>query len=243
MRTHPLPRLVLPVIAVAALVGCTPGSSATPRPASVSPSPSPVAPSASATPSASASTTGRVPNAWLLVGQSGSRELHLVMAATGEVDQMGVPDGAPAADWRRVVTATTDGTTTLVQDQIVQPGLGGPTLRLDGAWRLPTVGLDPVPAGRSLDGSTIVLVEPAEATPGRSRFAIVEHWLMDAVQTAGDTPFRLARIVDLPGDFEFDALSPDGRILYVVQHLDASAGGGTTRSERSTSGPASCATR
>jgi hypothetical protein len=45
------------------------------------------------------------------------------------------------------------------------------------------------------------------------------------VSTDPGAPLRLARIVELRGAFEYDALSPDGRILYVVEHLDASAGG------------------
>ena len=231
MRTHSRLHPVLLGVASVAIVACGPSATTTPRPsASAAPlvggSASPAASAgAGPSPSASASTTGRVPDAWLLVGQAGRPRLQLVMAQTGEVQEMTVPDGVPAEHWSRVVTATADGSSTTVRDEIVQPGTGGPQLRLDGAWQLPTVGLDPLPVGRSLDGSTIVLVEPADATPGRSRFAIVEHWLMDAVQIAGDTPLRLARIVDLPGDFEYDALSPDGRILYVVQRLDATVGG------------------
>jgi hypothetical protein len=159
------------------------------------------------------------------VGRAGQADLHLVEAASGEIDAMAIPDGVPSERWRRVVTATAAGGATVVRDEIVQPGFGGPEFQLEGTWRLPSVGLDPVPVGRSVDGSTIVLVEPPDATPGRSRFAVLQHWLMDAVQTAGDAPFRLARIVDLAGEFDYDALSPDGRRLYVVQHLEAAAGG------------------
>jgi hypothetical protein len=58
-----------------------------------------------------------------------------------------------------------------------------------------------------------------------SRFAIVNHFLVDRIQTAADTPLRLERVIELPGAFEYDTLSPDGRILYVIEHLDATAGG------------------
>jgi hypothetical protein len=55
--------------------------------------------------------------------------------------------------------------------------------------------------------STIVLVEAdAPAGASTSRFAVL---------TRGEP----ARIIELPGSLEFDALSPDGSILYVVEHL------------------------
>ena len=76
------------------------------------------------------------------------------------------------------------------------------------AWRLPTVGMDPTPVGVSNDGRTIVLVETTRPARGPSRFALIDR-------TAVATP----RIVELPGEFEYDALSPDGSILYVVEHL------------------------
>ena len=62
----------------------------------------------------------------------------------------------------------------------------------------------------SADGSTIVLVEAedAKAKAKTSRFAIVARTL-DAKP----------RIVELAGAFEYDALSPDGSLLYVVEHL------------------------
>ncbi|HEY3163685.1 MAG TPA: hypothetical protein VGJ71_04960 [Candidatus Limnocylindrales bacterium] len=228
MLTRSRLHLVLLGIASIAIVACGPSATATPRPtASASPPGSSTGPagSPSTPPSPAASTSGQVPKAWLLVGRAGQPRLELVMAETGEVQEMTVPDGAPADLWHRVVTATPDGSSTIVRDEIVQPGNGGPELSLTGTWSLPTVGLDPLPVGRSLDGSTIVLVEPSDATPGRSRFAIVEHRQKEAVQTSGDAPLQLARIVDLTGDFDYDALSPNGRILYVVQHLDAAAGG------------------
>ena len=163
--------------------------------------------------------------AWLLVGRRGDSDLRLILSTTGEV-ALGVPSGSPRSNWDRVVTATPDGATTVVRDVMVQPGLGGPQVRIEGHWRLPTVGLDPLPTGRSLDGSTIVLVAGGYDPGARhSRFAIVEHHALGSSSSVGDAPLRLVRVIELPGAFEYDALSPDGRILYVVEHLDAVAGG------------------
>jgi hypothetical protein len=220
MRTDPLPRLVLAGLAILTVVGCSAASTPKPNAASHPPTAAPTSAPASAAVEAA------VPNAWLLVGRPGQPDLHLVEAASGEVEEMAIPDGTPATDWRRVVSARVDGAETLVRDDIIQPGLGGAELRVAGHWRLPTVGLDPVSAGRSLDGSTIVLVEGAyNPDAGLSRFAVLQHFTLGAVQTAGDAPLRLARTIELPGAFEYDALSPNGAILYVVQHLDGEAGG------------------
>ena len=228
MRTSPLPRLVLVAAATIATAGCN--VAAAPSPSAATPSGTARAGSAS-TPSITGgspdTSDGGAPAAWLVVGRAGEAGLHLVMATTGEV-AMDLPSGSPRSgtSWDRVMTATVVGDATIVSDTVIQPGLGGPELRIDGHWRLPTVGLDPLPAGRSLDGSTVVVVEGAyDPARARSRFAIVEHHLLDEVSTVSDAPLRLVRIVDLPGAFEYDTLSPDGRILYVVQHLDGDAGG------------------
>jgi len=229
MRPHRPISLALASLIAAAAIGC--GSAVRPSGPAGDPPPTSAAVTASgpaeASPTAGASKPLAVApaEAWLLVGRPGVPGLQLIRSATGEVD-LDLPAGSPRSDWQRIASATIDGAATVVSDTAVQPGLGGPEVRIDGRWRLPTVGLDPIPAGRSLDGSTIALVEdPAGRTPGLSRFAIVEHALAGAVQTAGDAPLRLARIVELRGAFEYDTLSPDGRILYVVEHLDASAGG------------------
>jgi hypothetical protein len=229
MRTISLPRLLAIGLTILVLAGCQAAAPATPEtpPASGTVPSSPADPSAA--PTAHPSVVAEQARAWLLLGRRSEPDLQLVLSTTGEVG-LDIPAGTPRATWERVVTATGDGDTTIVRDLVVQPGFGGPELRVPGRWQLPTVGLDPIPAGRSLDGSTIALVEraydgSADDSPGLSRFAIVEHHLGTTVQTAGDAPLRLARVIELAGHFEYDALSPEGRILYVVQHLDDTAGG------------------
>jgi DNA-binding beta-propeller fold protein YncE len=57
-----------------------------------------------------------------------------------------------------------------------------------------------------------------------TRFAIVQH--VEGNQPTGTrtAPLRLTKVIELRGSFEFDALSPDGSILYVVEHLAGQAG-------------------
>lgn len=146
------------------------------------------------------------PDAWLVVGQAGVEGLQVILASTREL-LYELPLGVPGETWGNIVTATPAGSTTSVEEITIQPDLPARTRSVDGAWRLPTLGTDPLPAGVSADGSTIVLMEDgAEANATTTRFAVLAH-------------SEDARILELSGSFEYDALSPDGSILYVVEHL------------------------
>ncbi|HEY7970139.1 MAG TPA: hypothetical protein VID95_09095 [Candidatus Limnocylindrales bacterium] len=162
-------------------------------------------------------------NALLAVGRSGAKDLEVIEATSGH-SFLRLPAGAPDASWGHVLSTSTAGGSTTVRTLVVEETADARELRIDGDWQLPTVGLDPVPAGRSADGSTFVLVQPrtdpyaTSATP--SRFAIIHAPVPPAVGT-----LELGRIIEVPGHFDFDALSPDGSVLYVVEHLDVAAGG------------------
>ncbi len=145
-----------------------------------------------------------------MVGRPGEPDLRVTLASTGE-ELIKLPLGVPDATWGHLVTVTPKRPNSLIEDLVVQPGFGGPVRSVEGAWQLPTVGLDPMPAGVSADGSTVVLVEDlpdGAAARSVSRFAIVERSLRSE-----------PRIVELPGVFDFDTLSPDGSILYVAEHV------------------------
>ncbi len=59
--------------------------------------------------------------------------------------------------------------------------------------------------------STIVLVEdPPGGKAGTTRFAVVRRDPMGGSASS---------VIELTGSFEYDAISPDGSILYVVEHL------------------------
>lgn len=212
--THRTSSLASLAIVVGLLASACSGASTTPsatRPSTIPASPS--AP-ASASPSGAAAAAS---DAWLVVGTAGKDGLEVILASTREKDY-DLPVGVPDATWGRLIVATPGGADTRVQALIVQPGFGGASQSVPGAWRLPTIGADPIPAGVSADGGTIVLV-PAVA-PGaaasssaaatESRFAVVDGALD-----------RAARVISLAGAFEYDAISPDGKSLYVVEHLPA----------------------
>jgi hypothetical protein len=66
--------------------------------------------------------------------------------------------------------------------------------------------------GLSPDGRLLVLVEPPQygGLRQQSRFVVLSTAKLARVST-----------VTLPGEFGFDAISPDRRILYVIQHASS----------------------
>lgn len=87
---------------------------------------------------------------------------------------------------------------------------GGPLRerRLRGAFSLPAVAYDGSPGGLSADGRTLVLISPRLRYPRRrTSFAVVDTGRL-----------AVRRRLGLKGDFSFDAISPDGRLLYLIQY-------------------------
>jgi hypothetical protein len=89
---------------------------------------------------------------------------------------------------------------------------GGTLLRstfLDGRFTIPAVAYDGSASGLSADRGTLVLIRPRARFPRRrTSFAVVDPQRM-----------RLRKVVRLRGDFSFDALSPDGSSLFLIQYL------------------------
>ncbi|HEV8546013.1 MAG TPA: hypothetical protein VGQ64_06945 [Candidatus Limnocylindrales bacterium] len=182
-------------------------------------------PSGSSNPNATAQASAaaaRPPDAWLVVGRRGEAGVEVVQARTGEREYE-LPLGAPTdSKWGELVVATSDGGQTTVKSLVVQPGFGGGTRVVDGRWRLPTIGDDPVPVGVSFDGSTVVLVEDTDnSARSTSRFLVLDRSSMFLNSPHPAT----AQVIELAGSFEFDALSPNGRVLYVVEHLSTGPAG------------------
>ena len=204
--TSPIAGLLVAVLAVACSgTGKVPPSGATPSQTTGS------------DPSARTTATPRsvpVGSTWtdpvLVIGRVGQDDLEVVRARTGE-RFFRIPWGAPDATWNRLINVSATSASTVVRDVDV-PELSSTSQIIEGAWRLPTLGADPTPVGVSADGKTIVLVEErAKSASGdgpTTRFAILHRPLSAKV-----------RIVKLAGSFEYDTMSPDGAVLYVVEHL------------------------
>jgi len=149
------------------------------------------------------------------VAEAAKDGFEVIAADTGE-HFMSLPAGIPVTGWKRLLTAApANGKTRLglfTLENIDNPV----SLTIDGTWRLPTIGDDPQPVGLSADTSTQVLVEDSagSATPSTSRFTVVPASLKGKAQ-----------VINLAGNFEYDAISPDGRKLYVTEHLAAPPAG------------------
>lgn len=81
-----------------------------------------------------------------------------------------------------------------------------------GLWGIPLVTWNNDTGGISADGARLVLAQNPNGAllPSRTRFAIV-----DPVRV------RVRSVVVLKGAFSFDAISPDGRWLYLIEHTSA----------------------
>jgi hypothetical protein len=80
-----------------------------------------------------------------------------------------------------------------------------------GSWGIPLVTWNITYGGLSHDGKTLVLARPpAAGLAHQSRLLVLDA-----------TTLRPRRQVGLRGDFSFDAISPDDRTLFLIQHTSA----------------------
>jgi hypothetical protein len=149
--------------------------------------------------------SGRQAPADLVYAADAGRGRLQVVGAGGRVLRT-LPAGVPSPDWRTLYVAGGGASRTTVEAVDVASGRVLRSTTIAGRFRLPVVGTAGVPDGLSGDGGTLALANLA-GTP-LSRFAILR------------TDFaKPPELVDLPGDYEFDALSPDGTRLFVIEHL------------------------
>jgi hypothetical protein len=81
---------------------------------------------------------------------------------------------------------------------------------LQGQWGIPIVAFDGSKGGVSHDGKVLVLAQPPIGRMRRvSSFAVLSTRGLEPLQT-----------VVLRGSWSFDALSPDGKTLYLIEHVN-----------------------
>jgi hypothetical protein len=116
---------------------------------------------------------------------------------------------APNGNTRYV--AVPDGSRTVVAQILVRNGAVLRSLSLNGLYGVPYVTNNGTVGGLSFNGRVLVLAAYAGPVPSRlgrtSRFAVVDikRW-------------RPGKLLRLRGDLSFDALSPKGRMLYLIEH-------------------------
>jgi hypothetical protein len=80
--------------------------------------------------------------------------------------------------------------------------------RINGRWSVPPVTIEGATTGLSADGRVLVLARPERSFPPTSTALAV----LDARR------LLVRRHIELPGFFTVDAISPDGRWLYLIQY-------------------------
>ena len=81
----------------------------------------------------------------------------------------------------------------------------------DGTYTVPAIAVDGTASGISADGGTLALINPRQTFPRRT----TAFRIYDAEKLRRD-PVEL----ELKGDFSFDALSPDGETMYLIEYTD-----------------------
>jgi hypothetical protein len=117
-----------------------------------------------------------------------------VVARSGGVRYVTIPAGAKTVLAR---VRTSDG-------QIVDSRL------LPGRFTIPAVAYDWSAGGLSADGRSLVLIEPRQSFPRAStRIATIDV----------GRGLRPRRTITLLGDFSFDAISPRGSLVYLIEYV------------------------
>ena len=121
-----------------------------------------------------------------------------------DVGQQGV---TAAGSPDRYVTIN-DGDWTIVERVARNGGRVLAWQKILGTFTIPAVAYDSSASGLSADGSTLVLIQPRQAFPrARTTFA-----LFDARKLS------LERTFTLRGDFSFDAVSPRGKKMFLINY-------------------------
>jgi hypothetical protein len=80
---------------------------------------------------------------------------------------------------------------------------------LQGTFTIPAVAYDGSASGLSADGSVLVLIQPRASFPrARTSFGVFDARRL-----------RLLEVLRLQGDFSFDAISPSGDRIYLIEYL------------------------
>jgi len=123
-------------------------------------------------------------------------------------------EGVVSADGSsRFVTLTTSGKTVVMR--IASDGGEVEDYRvIDGNYTVPAIAVDGTASGISTNGMTLALINPRRTFPRSSTsFQIFQA-------SKSDKLFQNRQSIRLDGDFSFDALSPDGETMYLIEYTD-----------------------
>ena len=149
------------------------------------------------------------------------RAVGLVLAVSATMPAAAMADGLPVVgiDGGRAGIPSAGGDTRFVTRKAGVntrvSELGGPERAtvvrsrvVRGRYTIPVVAFDGTASGLSADGRTLVLINPRRRFPRtRTAFAVLDTRTL-----------RARTMLAFEGDYSFDALSPDGRWLYLIQY-------------------------
>jgi hypothetical protein len=124
----------------------------------------------------------------------------------GLVSQVGAGVASHDGAYHYVVVPNGKGGTLLEKIQVARTQVYW-WLRLRGSWGTPTIGYDAIGQGLSRDGRTLVLASTSGPYVSPSTFLVVDP-----------RHAKVLRTIALRGAFSFDALSPNGARLYLIQY-------------------------
>ncbi len=141
-----------------------------------------------------------------------------VLAATATAGADGLPvlgvdvgpSGVVSRDGGSRFVTVSEGKKTLVARVATRGGQIVGSRLLGGTFTIPAVAYDSSASGLSADGKTLVLIEPRRSFP-RSETAFV---------FLSTHSLRSRAHVTLAGDFSFDAISPRGKLIYLIEYND-----------------------
>lgn len=149
---------------------------------------------------------------WLVVGAAMTAAVVASGTAFGVGPWPGLAQAIVAPSGELRYTASRAGDATSVKALRVAGAEVVASRRFSGAYGIPAVTSTGLAGGLSPDGRLLVLAEPPnyQGLRERSRFLVISTDRLSPVGT-----------IVLRGEFGFDALSPDGRTLYLIQHASS----------------------
>lgn len=157
------------------------------------------------------------------MGSSAAKALVAVLALlaclapTASADGLPVPvdqtfgEGVVSADGSSRFVTIGAGGKTVVMAISTHSGEVTDHTTTDGTFTVPAIAVDGTASGLSADGETLALISPRQSFPRKT----TEFQTYEAQRLR-----RGPQNISLDGDFSFDALSPDGETMYVIQYTD-----------------------
>src|SRR5258708_10398329 len=136
---------------------------------------------------------------------SNSMQLAVIDPLTHAVER-NLRIGTPSSDWKHLYSVASNS----LVDAEPQTGAAQRTLQLPRHYDLPQATISGVPGGMSQNGKWLVLqsFDETASVPSASHLLVVDT-------SFGSTPVQ----VELNGWFDFDAISNDGKNLYLIQYI------------------------